>query len=102
MRLYNDRLGAIHVALPPRDEQIMIIHGLASQLSGPLAAIERINREIDLLREYRARLVADLVTGKLDVREAAARIPEDASLGTAAGLTDESDGAELADEEAEA
>lgn len=33
-------------------------------------------REIDLLREYRTRLIADVVTGKLDVREAAAWLPE--------------------------
>ena len=34
-------------------------------------------REIDLLREYRTRLIADVVTGKLDVREAAAALPEE-------------------------
>ena len=34
--------------------------------------------EIDLLREYRTRLIADVVTGKLDVREAAARLPDEA------------------------
>ena len=28
-------------------------------------------REIDLLHEYRTRLIADVVTGKLNVREAA-------------------------------
>jgi len=33
--------------------------------------------EIDLLREYRTRLIADVVTGKLDVREAAARLPDE-------------------------
>ena len=38
--------------------------------------IARLEREIELLREYRTRLVADVVTGKLDVREAAARLPE--------------------------
>ncbi len=30
-----------------------------------------------LLREYRTRLIADVVTGKLDVREAAARLPDE-------------------------
>ena len=35
------------------------------------------NREISLLREYRTRLIADVVTGKLDVREAAARLPDE-------------------------
>ena len=33
-------------------------------------------REINLLTEYRTRLTADVVTGKLDVREAAAALPE--------------------------
>ena len=37
----------------------------------------RTQREIDLLREYRTRLIADVVTGKLDVREAAARLPDE-------------------------
>ena len=34
-------------------------------------------REIALLREYRTRLIADVVTGKLDVREAAAQLPDE-------------------------
>ena len=34
-------------------------------------------REIALLREYRTRLIADVVTGKLDVRAAAAALPEE-------------------------
>ena len=40
------------------------------------AAIGRANREVGLLNEYRTRLVADVVTGKLDVREAAAGLPD--------------------------
>jgi type I restriction enzyme S subunit len=38
-------------------------------------AIARTEREIALMQEYRTRLTADLVTGKLDVREAAAKLP---------------------------
>jgi type I restriction enzyme S subunit len=37
-----------------------------------------IANEIILLREYRTSLIADVVTGKLDVREAAAGLPEEA------------------------
>jgi type I restriction enzyme S subunit len=40
-------------------------------------AIDRARREVDLLREYRTRLIADVVTGKLDVRVAAAGLPEE-------------------------
>jgi type I restriction enzyme S subunit len=36
------------------------------------------DHEISLIREYRTRLIADVVTGKLDVREAASRLPEEA------------------------
>ncbi len=46
-----------------------------SRLIGSCASIE-------LLSEYRNRLVADVVTGKLDVREAAARLPDEAAPGT--------------------
>ena len=33
-------------------------------------------REIALIQEYRTRLTADVVTGKLDVRPAVAHLPE--------------------------
>ena len=35
-----------------------------------------LEREVGLLRKYRSRLIADVVTGKLDVREAATGLPE--------------------------
>jgi type I restriction enzyme S subunit len=38
-------------------------------------AIARTEREIALMQEYRTRLTADVVTGKLDVRPAAAQLP---------------------------
>ena len=39
--------------------------------------IHRLLREVALMREYRTRLITDLVTGKFDVREEAARMPEE-------------------------
>ena len=35
---------------------------------------------VPIIREFRTRLVADVVTGKLDVREAAARLPDEAPV----------------------
>jgi len=40
--------------------------------------ISSTQREIDLLKEYRTRLIADVVTGKLDVRAVAADLPDEA------------------------
>ena len=42
--------------------------------------LDHIHRGIDLLREYRTRLIADVVTGKLDLREAAGALPNAANV----------------------
>jgi type I restriction enzyme S subunit len=63
-------------------------------------AISRLEREIDLLREYRTRLIADVVTGNLDVREAATRLPEEAPVEPVKDDTDLGDETETADDEA--
>ncbi|MDS4021494.1 MAG: restriction endonuclease subunit S [Candidatus Competibacter sp.] len=88
------------LALPNKQEQEAIIAHVDSETCPIDIAISRLEREVDLLREYRTRLVADVVTGKLDVREAAGRLPEDTALDN--GDSDPDLDAELADEAAEA
>ncbi len=66
----------VDVPFPPKKEQQLIAETLDRVTMCTGSAIERSHREIGLLREYRTRLIADVVTGKLDVREAAARLPE--------------------------
>jgi type I restriction enzyme S subunit len=65
------------VPLPPLPEQIAICADLDAALVRHAASVSGIEQEISLLREYRTRLIADVVTGKLDVREAAARLPDE-------------------------
>jgi type I restriction enzyme S subunit len=60
---------------PGAEEQSLILEFVAREAAPLETAISRLEREIGLLREYRTRLVADVVTGKLDVREAAVRLP---------------------------
>ncbi|HPA95273.1 MAG: restriction endonuclease subunit S [Thermoanaerobaculia bacterium] len=69
---------AIRVALPPIGEQALILNSVRAKTASLNAAILSTQREVSLLREYRTRLIADVVTGKLDVREAAARLPQEA------------------------
>jgi type I restriction enzyme S subunit len=71
-------LANMIVAMPPRKEQGRLLQYLDSKLFSTVISQQRVEREIELLREYRTRLIADVVTGKLDVREAAARLPQDA------------------------
>ena len=65
------------VPVPPIAEQTKIAETIKGDAACIDAAPDRARREIDLLRELRTRLVADVVTGKLDVREAAARLPDE-------------------------
>jgi len=77
LRLYSDALGCIEMLIPPYNEQCKIVDRIESESSGLIYAVSRLEREVELLREYRTRLVADVVTGKLDVREAAALLPDE-------------------------
>jgi len=85
------------VLSPPIDEQSRIVEALEEQTRGLNDGIASLEREVDLLQEYRTRLIADVVTGRLDVREAAARLPDDVG---ASFETVEADDPELVDEEA--
>ena len=80
-------LKRFSLPIPPHDEQKELVDVLNRETSTANAAITRTEREIALMQEYRTRLTADIVTGKLDVREAAARLPEvSADEEAAAGL----------------
>jgi type I restriction enzyme, S subunit len=96
--LTNEKLRRHRFVFPPLDEQKAIADDLDAELLQFQGITNRLEREIDLLREYRARLIADVVTGKLDVREASERLPEEAAPDVAEDATDESDDAELIDE----
>lgn len=61
--------------IPPINEQINIIQYLADINSELSRTTKSIFKEINLLQEYRTRLIADIVTGKLDVREVSALLP---------------------------
>jgi type I restriction enzyme S subunit len=91
----------IKVAVPPVSEQRVVVRYILEETHGITTAINRFEREIDLLREYRTRLVADVVTGKLDVREAATRLPDEDLLPDLAAADDEPDDLPI-EEEADA
>ena len=77
-RLYWEDFKQIRSPYPPPDEQVRIADAINANTHSVNQAIGRTAQEIDLFREYRTRLIADVVTGKLDVREAAARLPVEA------------------------
>jgi type I restriction enzyme S subunit len=97
---------ALPIVLPTVREQRMIGESVHRDTQDVRTAISRLEREITLLREYRTRLVADVVTGKLDVRAAAASLLDEAPLDDATASRDPDDDAldtdDLTDTEADA
>lgn len=89
------RYGRLHIAIPRLSEQEAIVRFVIASISNLQTAIDGAEVEISLLREYRTRLIADVVTGKLDVREAAVRLPDEVeereSLDEPEALTDDVD-----------
>ncbi|AKB45025.1 restriction endonuclease subunit S [Methanosarcina vacuolata] len=77
LRLYPEQFLSIPIIRPPIVEQQAILDKIYNATSELEHAIHAYNQGISLLREYRTRLIADVVTGKLDVREAAANLPEE-------------------------
>ena len=75
-KLTQDRLLGIAIAVPPRDEQDKVMALLKDETVQLTDAVTHAHQEIALVREYRTRLIADVVTGKLDVRDAAAALPD--------------------------
>lgn len=70
-------LKDVPVLLPPIKEQRQLLQTIARKTETIRQVMIDAQREVSSLRELRTRLIADVVTGKLDVREAAARLPEE-------------------------
>ena len=77
-KLTQERLFNISIAVPPKVEQDEIIAKANEQTNSMTLAIEHARRQIALMQEYRARIIADVVTGKLDVRGEEVGLPDEA------------------------
>jgi type I restriction enzyme, S subunit len=96
-------VARLRLPCPPVAEQRHIIHYINERSQETETTAETARSEITFLREYRIRLIADVVTGKLDVRQAAKQLPdqteEPEDLPLADDVLEDGDGAELAEAE---
>jgi type I restriction enzyme S subunit len=90
LRLYPEQFLKIPLICPPYGEQkkmVKFVEGETLQLD---QTITRTQRQIDLIREYRTRLIADVVTGKLDVRDVS--LPAESAVDSELGDVENPDG----------
>ena len=67
----------VDLPLVPLEEQRAISRQIDEQTAGIRRGAEVLRSEVELVREFRTRLVADVVTGQLDVRAAAAALRDE-------------------------
>jgi len=105
-KINRETLGEGWLWYPELPEQDAILRSIREATLPFDAASGQAEREIALLREYRTRLIADVVTGRFDAREAAANLPNEfgdappeGGVGEADDIVDD-DGLDTADDEA--
>ena len=64
----QDTIKGLRLPIPPIEEQGDIDAFIEKETETIDYTITRAQREIELMREYRTRLIADVVTGQVDVR----------------------------------
>jgi type I restriction enzyme S subunit len=74
--LNEGMIGRLRLPVPTLREQAGILKAVAAMDYQIGLLIGQAEQEIEFIREFRIRLVADVVTGKLDVRAAASTLPE--------------------------
>ena len=66
--LSNTNFYSVYTVYPPYEEQCQIVCKIEEIEGKYRDLIAKINQEIDCLHEYRTRLISDVVTGQIDVR----------------------------------
>ena len=98
--IYWSSLKRVIVPIPPKEEQERIVAYLKETVIKMQNAILYLTKEVETLEEYKTKLIADVVTGKIDVRDV--EIPEyefvDEDADTDSDSDDDSDDTEEQEE----
>lgn len=74
VHIYPTALGDTLISFPDEENQVKAVERINEIIDQVKKAIASLTKEISILREFKARLVADTVTGKIHVRDV--EIPE--------------------------
>jgi type I restriction enzyme S subunit len=99
--LNTSTIANLLIVLPPLEEQSDVLNYSRLGTSKLSAAVDHIQNQLSIALEYRTRLIADVVTGKIDVRGLAFDLPyafDDSDLPDLDGALDEDLGEEVQDE----
>lgn len=75
--LYTKDFYRIPLLMPSLATQASVVDRIRGESAALMLGMSKLSREIELINEFRKRLVADVVTGQVDVRTIAAMLPDD-------------------------
>lgn len=96
-RLPATAFKSFEIPLPPYEEQLQIIQAIDREEEKNKAAVDCLQKQIEVLKELRTRIIADVVTGKVDVRNV--KIPEYVHVEEVCSDANNSDGDETKEQE---
>lgn len=67
LRLYPNRFYPFPIICPPLSEQQAIVSYITERTAKIDSLIEKLNKEIECIKEYKQRLISDVVTGQIKV-----------------------------------
>ena len=76
LNLNTETVGGIQVPYPPAAERKRVTTFLQYSSNEFDTTISHIQKQVQSMNDYRTRLIADVVTGQIDVRDAAPKLPE--------------------------
>jgi type I restriction enzyme S subunit len=97
LRLYPESFLKIPLVRPSVEEQGEILSLIKRETSRIDEGIAEMRSQVELIQDYRTRLISDVVTGKLDVREAAAGLPDETDASDTSYTSYKSDTSYLSD-----
>lgn len=75
-KLSQRQIKSLRICLPDLRAQRAVVEEVSRQTEPIVSAAMKARKEIALIQEFRTRLVADVVTGQVDVRATAASLPD--------------------------
>lgn len=69
VHIYSKQLKNLYIAVPPQEEQKKIAKQLIQMETNTDGLVDKYNRKIKLLKEYKDSLISSVVTGKVRVTE---------------------------------
>lgn len=68
-RANTDYIMNMFVPFPPIEEQNLIVKYLNKRIGEIDSVVDKVIKQISLLQEYKTRMISDVVTGQIDVRD---------------------------------